>query len=251
MTCASVQAAAAGLALLGPDDPEHRAALAHAAGCPACTRALARGARLVAALDTLPAPAPPTPEVLARVRRAVEAPARRPAVVATVALGVAAGFLLIGGRHLAHGTHGALAAPLLTLAVALVAAVAAVITRAAWPALVAAGAASVATAVATGDGFTFEMGPGLACLAQEVVAGAIAAGGLWLLDRRHGTRRSAATWAAVAASGALAGQAGLVIHCHVTATGHGLPFHSAGVALAAVLASALTTRGRGGVSIAT
>ena len=86
---------AAGIAALPPEDPERVRAFEHAATCPDCTEALARGMRLMAMLDAAPAFEAPSASVLARTLAMIaEEPEPRRTVVRTKATSVASSRLL-------------------------------------------------------------------------------------------------------------------------------------------------------------
>lgn len=60
------------VAVLDQEDPERRAALAHAASCPACARLLERGASMLDPIDALPGKVQVDPRVKARILASVD-----------------------------------------------------------------------------------------------------------------------------------------------------------------------------------
>ena len=68
MTCADIQANAAGLASLDADAPERQQAFAHGRECPACRQALAEGEALMRVMDEALPVAAPQPTALAHAK---------------------------------------------------------------------------------------------------------------------------------------------------------------------------------------
>jgi hypothetical protein len=250
-TCDQLRARALALAALHPDDPDRDAAAAHARACPGCEQALREGTRLLQLIDgELQPPAPPEAAlqraedgVLAEMRgeaRAPTAPHWRARVIFASSVVLAFGTLAALSRQraldpeswIAAGAAAALAALLASLSSAgLSVALGAVAVSAALVLLASAGA---------------ELSPllGIKCMAIELFAACwpFAAASL---SRGVVTRPgSASAAAALAAAGALAGQASLHLTCEARhALPHLLAFHLGGVVLAS-LAGALVLRAR-------
>jgi hypothetical protein len=226
---------------LQPGELQREAAFEHARTCPDCARALQQAERLLALVDAELVPTPPSAETLQRVERAVERemqPARKqPRLLAGLATAAGAGVVLLYAHHL-DPSGAAVAATAALLAVAF--AWSGVSSRAA---VAAAGAcaASLLLAVVAAHSPGLFVRVGVHCVAVELftacwplaaVAVAVAGG--------FASRPSAWTTAALAAAGALAGQAALHLGCEVhTATAHLLVFHFGGVVLAALAGSAV------------
>jgi len=236
MTCAEIQRDAAALVLVG--DAE---AAAHAAGCPDCAAALAAAAPLVAAMGAA-APVPPAEATLEKAEHAVRAELvrDRKLVTRTVAIAVAnAAVALVCGVVLGiaqlqgGGRLWAQAAAALALAVVVGASVLRLGVRAVGIALL----ISVLFALVAGEGRELAHGY---CLVAEIVAASFALGPtLWIAARRAWPT-SPGFLAAVAAAGALAGQAALNLLCPARdALPHLLAFHTGGVLLAALFGAAL------------
>jgi hypothetical protein len=248
--CREIQAQAAGLASLPTEDPERRAAQAHARSCADCSAALAEGAALLSLIDeALPLEAPRT-ETLARARQEIlgdlsasrEADVagetrriRRPASplgIAAVTAVLAASWLLAMARHLGQGplTVGSAA---WALAAALASAAALT-----WGGglLATLPLMSIGLALVGGGEGALQVVTGLKCAALEL---ALAVSPLILtvvLARRGVLDRPVATVAAAAGAGALVGQAALHAACQaVPGTAHTLVFHFLPVPLAMLL----------------
>lgn len=232
---------AAALAMLPSDDAERVAAFAHAAECPECAAELAKGEALRALLETAPAPEPPPPAVLARVAAELRAEAARAdrrvgrAVGAAIVLVWLA--LLVFARHRAEGASVWLVAAVVGLA-AVVAALAGV--RLGGRIALAVAGVSALFALFAGTDPDGSLGPGMPCMGSELFAGVVALGVAWAIRSRQGELVGPGFLGAVAAAGALAGQAALNVTCHVRdALPHLLVFHTGGVIVAALLGSAL------------
>jgi hypothetical protein len=243
--CAEIQRDAAALALVGDAD-----AAAHAAGCPDCARALAAAAPFAAAVGAA-ATAPPAEAALVRAQDAVRAALARDRVLITRtvagAVAAAAGVLVSGvvlGMAQLHGGGRlwAQAAVGLAFAVAAGASVLRLGARVVGLALL----VSVLFAVLAGSGTSLAADVAPSCVVAELVAAAVAlAPTLWIAARRAWPS-GAGFLAAVAATGALAGQATLNLLCPVRAAlPHLVVFHTGGVVLAAALGAALALLPRG------
>jgi hypothetical protein len=232
---------AAALAMLPSDDSERVAAFAHAEGCAQCAAELAKGDKLRALLESAPAPEPPPPAVLARVAAELRAEAGRAdrsvgrAVAAAVVL-VWIALLVFAHRH-AEGASvwiGAVVVGVGAVAAALAGA------RLGWRIALAVAGASALFALFAGTGDGVDLGPGAACMGSELVAGVVALGVAWVVRSRQGEVVGPGFLGAVAAAGALAGQAALNVTCHVRdALPHLLVFHTGGVIVAALIGAAL------------
>lgn len=235
---------AALVAALPADDPEVRAAVAHARECAACAAALEQGQLLVALLDAAPAPPPPSKEALARAAAAVaaeiaaeeaqRAPSRVAFALPVAAVGVAWAFELAIAKRLEHdATHVMVAAALALGAIGLAAA-SAKLPRAA---IVVAALTSAAVALAMGSSSGLEARIGAKCTLLELVAGALPWVVGYVVARRSRRTFDVAQGAGLAAAGALAGHAALHLACKVAhADAHLLVFHLGGVVLAPLIA---------------
>ena len=229
MRCDDLRARAAGLAALPLDDPDRREAEAHAATCADCAAALAAGGRLLALLDQLPAPPPPSPEVLRRVARAVsrEEQRGRVAVPAAVVLGWL-GLTLLDPAHHASGPHPWMSS--IMLAVLGVAGLLLCKRRAIWMSVLLSAVAAILLAGA---------GPvvpslGVRCLLLELGTALLPLAAVVVWVREGGI----SLHAAAAAAGALAAQGALHLSCPSShARAHVLLFHTTGVLLAGALAA--------------
>jgi len=227
---------AAGIMSLPAEDPERAAALSHAATCPSCAMALDEARQVLALLDELPPPAPPSSHAIERTVGAVRAeltreraPLRGPgAAVVLVAL-----VLTAAARDRAHDAlawYEALGAVVVAFGAATVG------SRWARRSIVTALGASIGLVAlgATGSGWAAMIG--LKCVVVELVAAAAPYGALaWLMFKRR-LPVTAQAYAAVASAGALAGQATLQLTCKAHGpTGHLVAFHLGGVLLATAL----------------
>jgi hypothetical protein len=229
-----VEGDVAGIASLPADDPERIAASEHARGCARCSEALSEAVRVLALVDALPPPALAS-ERLDRLARATTAAiashGRAHIHVAAAVVGSwAIAFLLAKSRvQSAHAWIGTA----LALAVALGAALGA--SRARTLALGSTVGASILLSLATGTSPGFFFVHGLKCIAIELIAAALPYATLVVTTLRRREHASITTFAAVAAAGALAGQAALLFTCPERAhTPHLLATHVTGVALAAL-----------------
>jgi hypothetical protein len=223
------------IAALPASDPERRAALLHARGCPSCSRALQSGERLLGELDSAASTGAPSPQALEltliAVRALEDASARsklsRQAALATLIGGIA---LALFSRHRAAEPHW--------LAFALCIGAAAVLAATAWrrPALVLGVTFALAFGVSYEDSHASELslGIGLKCLAFELLGAALP-----VLTVVAGARRTVVSPArtevmALAGAGSLAGIGALIIACPAShALAHLLAFHAGGVLIAA------------------
>jgi hypothetical protein len=238
--CERVRAEAPGLVSLDPADPERASAYAHARGCSGCAGALRDAERLHALLAEV-SPEPLPAGALARASLAIAGELRREARRRSfaAAAGAAAAFaaVLALARHASHAAADwALAAVLGAVALALAAA------SSRGPRVAVAGAAvtAIAAALAAGGAGPIAWDEGARCLAAELASAATVVGAAWLAVRGGGTSPSRTAFAAAAAAGALAGDAGLQVACAAhDSIPHLLAFHVAGVLVAAAAAALL------------
>jgi hypothetical protein len=259
MTCVELTANAAGLVSLPSGDEERQAAYTHAQSCRDCARALAEGEELLAFVDSVPAPPPPSHAVLARVaaeiradlegRRALEGcrvaatplatpPARVPwsrrrAMVTTTLLVLVAWAALVASFY--HHRPFDLGCWMRSLALAGLAAAGAALStqlRSAWlpTALV---TVSIVFALVRMD----LSGTGtIECTRVELAAALLTLVPAAFLMATGRVRGGAATLAGMSAAGALAGHAALDILCRAREWfPHVIVFHTGGVAVAALL----------------
>jgi hypothetical protein len=249
LRCEDIQAQAAGLASLRANDPERRAAEAHARTCPACAEALAEGAAVLDMVDRVLPLEAPRAEALARARREILAeiapasgPASvpgvhgggrsAPAAIAAVMASLAAMWLLPMVKHLGRGdlTLGSAAWALAAAAAAAAALV--------WGArvLFALPAIGLTLAVLDGGGGGLQASMGMKCAGLELGLAALPLVLTYVLARRGLLAVPIVAVAAAAGAGALVGQAVLHAACHaVPGTAHNLVFHLLPVLLALAL----------------
>lgn len=250
ITCDHLRLRALALAALEPVDPEAAEARAHARACAGCAHALLQAERMLALLDAGLTPALPSAEALRRARDAVEERMEREAA-RTPRLGrLAAPLAALGAMALVIGmaSHRALDASSLSLAaasaaLALIVAGLGVGKRAGAAAVAACvGAAGVAALASSSPGLF--AATGLHCLSIELFAAAWPVAAV-ALARGASALSSGWTSAALAAAGALAGQAALAVGCaDRTAGPHLLAFHLGGVVLAALAGAAIPRAAR-------
>jgi len=232
---------AAAMAMLPHEDAERVAAFVHAAGCAECAADLAKGEALRALLEAAPAPEPSPSAVLACVAAELRAEAVRAdrgvgrAVAVTIVL--LWGLLIVVARQHAEGATVWLGAAVVGLG-AVVAALAGV--RLGGRIALAAAGASALFALFAGTGADVGLERGMPCMGSELFAGFVALGVAWAIRSRQGELVGPGFLGAVAAAGALAGQAALNVTCHVRdALPHLLVFHTGGVIVAALIGAAL------------
>lgn len=194
--CLQIQAQAAGLASLAPQDRERRTSETHALTCAACAAALAEGAAVMGLVDEALSVAAPPADALARARREIlaelAASARRPP-----------------SRAPRRGA-GAVAAAIVL--------------------------ASVLLAILGGGPGGLQPTVGIRCAAFELAFALGPFVSVFALMRRGRLVRPVATMAFGAAGGALLGQAMLHAACHaLPSTSHAFVFHTAPLLLALVL----------------
>jgi hypothetical protein len=238
-----VASKAAFVAALPPEDPERVEAEAHARSCAACARALVEGQALVALLERAPAPPPSSVETLARVSAVIEretaCDARtfagaQPLLVTTAVL-VAWALELGLAKKLVHDAASVAVSAGCALAATALATMA--FTRARLAAAGAAIASLLLVLVAQGGNSGLYALLGIKCTLIELVAAAIPFGLAVAFARRAGAPMERWYASAIAAAGAVAGQAALYLSCKVPHAGaHLLVFHFGGVLLAGLLA---------------
>jgi hypothetical protein len=226
---------------LVPGDQERAAAEAHAAGCQSCELDRREAAALLADLGSLPMPPPPRAEVLQRaaaaVHRAFEAErANRKQVPWIEALAVAGAFgLVVGIAVHSPGAPIAAWAPALVLLGAAALVPWLVQRFGGWG--IALAGLSVPFAFARATDMHLALDLGATCLVMEALAATLPVVTLVSVARGRGSGFGSWTFAAAAASGALAGQAALLLSCPSHELGHLLFIHT-GTVLAAALAGA-------------
>ena len=249
--CDQLRLRALALAALPPGDPELDAAEAHVRSCPGCAQALREGTRLLKLIDAELRSSPPPEAALQRARDAVLAEMdredrARPAPHWRAQLIFAASVLLAFGTLSAVSRHRAMDPESWIVAgsAAVLAALLAGVSNAGLSVALGVNAAALALILVAGAGTGMSALVGIKCVAIELFAAtwpfAAAA-----LSRGMAARPSAAgPAAALAAAGALAGQASLHLTCPAAhALPHLLVFHLGGVVLAS-LAGALVLRAR-------
>lgn len=251
MNCDQLRSRALALAALPPGDPDFDAAAAHARSCPGCAQALREGSRLLKLIDAELRPSPPAEAALQRVQDAVLAemdrearprPASHWRARLIFAVSVLLSFVTLSAvsRHRAMDPESWMVAG----SAAVLAALLAGVSSAGLSVALGVNAAAVALVLTAGAGTGLSALVGIKCIAIELFAAtwpfAAAA-----LSRGMAARPTAAgPAAALAAAGALAGQASLHLTCPVAhALPHLLVFHLGGVVLAS-LAGALVLRAR-------
>jgi hypothetical protein len=219
------------------------AARLHQWRCDNCRRYLrqmegTRGA--VHALATVAPPAVVPPGLLAQFRarhppvRAAPAPSPSPILLPLVTLGATL-LSALPGHHLMTAEAIAAASAVGLLAVAL----AALASRHAWVAAALAFAIPSGAALLLAHGGPLGIGQGVRCVLHELATAALPLGGLWLA--KNSTRPGRVTVMAVAAVGALAGDAALHLSCpDAGSLSHVLVFHVGGIVAAALLGIALS-----------
>jgi hypothetical protein len=246
--CDHVRSRALALAALPPGDPDREAAAAHARSCAGCAQALREGNRLLRLIDAELQPPPPSEVALQRARDAVLARMEREGP----GRGWRASLILAASALLSFGTLSAVARDratdlkswLAAGAAALLAAMLAGASNAGLSVAFGACAASAGLVLLSGAGTGLAPLLGIKCLAIEMFAATWPFGAA-VLSRGAVPRPSApGAAAALAAAGALAGQASLLLTCPARhAIPHLLAFHVGGVLLASV-AGALVLRAR-------
>jgi hypothetical protein len=229
------------LVLLGlpPDDSERQAALGHAAGCSRCTAEVRGVQALLGALDALSVP-PPSAAALRRAAAPVLEDLARSAkrnrrLAAFTAAGVSLlGFALLVGLAQERAPFGPRWGIALAFAVVAAASTASAVlfrARALWAIL----PISAALAVALSSSHAFNVDAALRCALGEGIGASLPLAALSYLVLRRPFALGPSGAAAVAAGGALAGQAALVLTCPSHGIEHLMVFHAGTVGLAAVM----------------
>ena len=223
---------------LPAEDAERQAALAHAVGCPACELDRRAGLGLLEDLALVPrAPAPPT-EALERaalpVRAALAAESWIRLRVKWVEVSAAVGaFGLVIGLA-ARSNGGSWGPPLILLGIAALVP---------WLSVSLGGVGMLALAVvstafagsrALDSQLSSHLG-GFGCAGMEALAAVLPLAALALVARRRGVVFGSLSYAGAAASGALAGQAALLLTCPSHDLSHLLVIHSGTVLVAAMV----------------
>ncbi|MCC6751705.1 MAG: hypothetical protein IT371_28895 [Deltaproteobacteria bacterium] len=243
MSCTRLKDQATALANLPEDHDERRAAWAHAEACAGCRATLEEGIRLWALLGELPAPPPPSPEVMRRVaaeilsepvwsQGEVREASRLPQFMLPIAGAAGWGALLaLAKKYPPLGFSWALSAGFMLVACVLLA----LVLKRRSGLLVATGIASVALSVIGAGTSAVSWGHGGICITVEAVSALLPLFAVAVLFGRRFAVKSAAQYVATAAGGALAAQAALHITCPGNELHHNLIFHTGGVVVAAVL----------------
>jgi hypothetical protein len=243
--CDRICADAVGLAALPPDDPERAAAVSHASGCARCTRALREATRLqalLAAAAPQPLPATAFEGAYTAIRDELRREARRRRVATAVGVCVCTVVLIGLGRSRSSAPADWLLAAALWATSLVVAAASMQAPRLAGLAAV---LAALGAAALSGAGGPLAPTLGMECVVTELASAAIVVGAVWLVVRGGTTSPARTAIAAVAAAGALAGNAALQVTCAAhTAVPHALAFHVGGVLFAMVAATLLWPRAR-------
>jgi hypothetical protein len=237
MTVRHVTGRAGGIVSLPDSDPEREAAVQHARECTPCARELEQARRSLALLEEALVLPPPSPAAMKRAAEAVLSEMDRGALPAPPRpiFALVASWLLFAAvaKHRVREPVAWLGSvAVVTLAAACVVAAPRWRTRAAALACIASGA----LAMLAGSGGDLAALLGVKCVAIELVAAALPYATAVRAAARLGSRQGAGAMAAIAAAGALAGQASLHLTCpERSATPHLLVFHTGGVLFAAVL----------------
>lgn len=250
IACEDLRSQAAGLAALPEDDPERAAAFLHARDCPECARALEEGVRLLAVLSAAPAPPPPRPEVLERVRAAVLAefdrqsahprPSWTMALLPIAVLGTGVLLALREGAMQASTSELGVAAVLGAAALGTVFGVWSYGWRLLGLGLLASVLYSLVVAVRGSGEAGWDAQLGMHCALIELGAAVLPLGaGIYLVLRRQAAH-VAATLGGAALAGALTGQAALHLACPNDGMAHLFVFHTTPVVLAALLGIAFS-----------
>jgi hypothetical protein len=240
---------------LDATDPGRIAAEQHAKTCSTCRGLLGEGAAVIAAIDSLPRPAPAA-DVLARVRASVHSESRRASRLGW-AIGAAAivGWFALAARAASGANTPQLATSVGVMALSVVAAALSArgsgsAARRSLGILVAGLAALVVLRGDTaGDGWGLSIG--VKCIAFELAGAGLTLGSAVTLARRGliGGLRGR-EFATISAAGALAVDAALHLCCAADATlAHLTAFHVAGVLAAALLGAVAGPRLAHGASV--
>ncbi len=246
ISCHEIQERAAYLASLPEADSERMLAVEHARGCSACAQALTEGERVIAMIDQLPQPPPPSRWALQRasegILRELEGKSLLPSPVRTGApkrFGVAVPIFAGWAAAVLLAKHRALDRSSWLWSLALLStALSGLAGIMRFDAAVSAAAIGISAAFSGLIGSDGMLSPalGVKCVLIELFAASLPLATSAFLVATG--RAANAPWRlpASAALGALAGQAGLHLTCPArTASPHLLAFHTGGVFLAAML----------------
>jgi hypothetical protein len=250
MTCQELRRRVLALSAL-PRGPEGDAAATHARSCAACAQALREATSLLQLIDAELRPPPPPEAMLQRVHAAVLAKLdredrSRPSPHWKERLFFAASVLVAFAMLSALSRHRAMDPEswIIAGAAAVLAAVLAGLSNAGFSVAAGANAASAALVLLAGAGAGFLPLLGIKCVAIELLAAAWPFAAAALSRGTAARPIGAGPSAALAAAGALAGQASLHLTCPAAhAFPHLLAFHLGGLFLAS-LAGALLFRTR-------
>ena len=239
MTCDELRKDAAGLAALPKGDPERQAAEAHAASCEGCQRELEAASRVMLLLDRLPAPAPPSAEVLARVRGQILADLRPRMLLRMVPLAVAIAFALLASLMHTRADEDSWIQALVVAAAAAMFGITATLRGRMAMGVAAAGSALFALTAAVGSGGAAPS-IGMHCMSIELIGAAVPLAVTIALVMSKKAGGGPALFGAAAGVGALAAQAALHLACPVRSDQHLLAFHTGGVIVAMLVGLALS-----------
>jgi hypothetical protein len=234
--CDELQPGWALLLGLPADDPERKIAMDHASGCDRCTTEVRGMNALLGALDAISVP-PPSESALRRAAAPVledmarRAEQRRRLAALTAAGASVLGFVLLVALAQERGSRWGMAVAFASVAAAATAAAVLFRARALWAIL----PISATMAVVLGDSHAFGLEAAMRCALGEAIGASLPLVALSYLLLRGRFSLGPSGTAAVAAGGALAGQAALVLTCPSHGIEHLMIFHAGTVALAAVL----------------
>ncbi len=242
--CDDVRRDAAGLASLSDGDCAGDEARSHARACPECASLLSEARLVIDYLDAEPPPLPPSPQALARAAAPIladlDARSKRRSALAwlpSAAVMAAWGLSVVVARHrLSDGT-----AWFQSIAVAAAAALAARgVSRFGrwWREAVITASFALVLLSAWGP---LDAKLGIKCVCFELISASLPLVATASLVLKRDFAASAASFASVAAAGALAGQAALHLTCEAQgSTPHLLAFHCGGVLLSAAIGWAVS-----------
>jgi hypothetical protein len=234
--CEEIQSRAVYLVALAPSEPERLAAFVHAQTCSACRKAVEEGAQLISLLDSIPLPAAPSVEVLARASSPIlaelGASAKKSRGYAAPWLGASI-FVSCLGFSLVSPNPGIALWPWALAGVLLLSLLSGLLTKTWWSLGLFIGGSVLLSALHSGSAPTH--GPGLLCLwIEQSMALLPVITSLYLVAKGH-VPGGGAYFAGAAAAGALAGQAAMLLACPNNNLEHLLLAHTGGVLFAAAM----------------
>jgi hypothetical protein len=245
-----IQARAAYLSALPEGDPERVLANEHARTCPECAKALAEGARILALIDGLPAPAAPTEQALQRASEPIRQELEAARALRTrwpgsrIGLALASSVVSAWIIAVALTKHPARDRMSRFWSVAVLSAsvlgIAGILQFDAAAAATAVALSGIFSAV-VGSGGDLAPSAGLHCILAELFAAALPLATTAFLVKTGRAANQVGRFVAAAAFGALSGHAALHLSCPVrTASPHLWVFHTGGVLLAALVGLAIS-----------